>query len=80
VATVKVRLFAALRDAAGTAEITVQAATLAEVRAQLSERFGPTFTARLERSRAWVGGLDVALDHALSDGDEVAILPPFAGG
>ncbi len=77
---IRVRLFAALADAAGIDRVEVEAATVAALRASLAERFGPTFAARLERSRAWVDGDDVDEQAPLPDGAEVALLPPFAGG
>lgn len=77
---IRVRLFAALADAAGVDRCEVEAGSMAEVRTVLSDRFGEPFAGRLARSRAWVDGEDVAMDAPLADGVEVALLPPFAGG
>lgn len=77
---IRVRLFAALADAAGTDRVEVEAATVADLRRQLADRFGEPFAARLARSRAWVDGEDADPDERLLDGCEVALLPPFAGG
>lgn len=78
--SVRVRLFAALADAAGTDRTTVEAATVAQLREVLAARYGQPFSDRLARSRAWVDGEDVAPDAPLAAGVEVALLPPFAGG
>lgn len=78
--TVHVRLFAALAQAAGTDRLTVEASTIAELRASLAQQFGEPFAGRLARSRAWVDGEDHDPDAPLADGVEVALLPPFAGG
>lgn len=79
-----VRYWAALKDAAGTAEDRVDAATLAEalatVRARHDERFGLV----LDRCSLLVDGAQVGrrdpAEVALAGGGEVDCLPPFAGG
>jgi molybdopterin converting factor small subunit len=79
-----VRYWAGLKEAAGTAEDQVTAATLAdalaEVRARHDERFGRV----LDRCSLLVDGVQVGQrDHAevtLPGGGEVDCLPPFAGG
>jgi molybdopterin converting factor small subunit len=77
---VTVRYFAGARAAAGVAEETLSAGTVAELVADLSRRGEP-----LERVLAvcsfLVDGL-AARDQttALYDGATVDVLPPFAGG
>lgn len=79
--SVEVRLFAALRDAAGTARLTSDAATVADLHAELTERFGEPFSARLARSKTLVDGEEAAgAATPLDDATEVALLPPFSGG
>ncbi len=78
--TVDVRLFAALRAAAGVPRVTVEAGTVGEVRRALEERYGEPFASRLARSTAIVDEQAVDDDAALTDGAEVAFLPPFSGG
>jgi MoaD family protein len=75
-------LFARAREAAGRRNDTFEAATLRDVLDRARERYGPEFSAVLENSRVWVNGDDPAAGDAtpLSDGDEVAILPPVSGG
>jgi sulfur-carrier protein len=84
-ATVTLRYWAAAKDAAGVAEQTVTADTLAMALAQAGEsdvraRLEPV----LERSSFLVNGAPVGRRAAesvqLSDGAVIEVLPPFAGG
>jgi sulfur-carrier protein len=84
-ATVTLRYWAAAKDAAGVAEQTVTADTLAMALAQAGEsdvraRLEPV----LERSSFLINGAPVGRRAAesvqLSDGAVIEILPPFAGG
>ena len=82
-ATATVRLFAALRDAAGTGDVAVPApTTLPAVLADLSGRFGQRFADRVAIAAVMVDGMPVERDAdiAIAAGAEVALLPPFAGG
>ena len=79
---VTVRLFARLRDIAGAGELTrdiAQGATIRSVWHQLAGEYpelGP-----YERSISSAVNADYArMDQVLSDGDEVAFLPPVSGG
>jgi molybdopterin converting factor small subunit len=79
---VTVRLFAALRDAAGTATVQCEADTVLGLRIELATRFGEPMISRLGVSRIVVD------EHAYAPGEEgpippratVAALPPFSGG
>jgi molybdopterin synthase sulfur carrier subunit len=74
------RLFAAAREAAGTAQEVVAGATVAEVLAAARALHGEGFAAVVARSRVWVNG-EPATEHSpVEDHDEVAILPPVSGG
>ena len=55
-------------------------ATVAEVLAQATARFGTGFADVLATSKVWVNGEEVPLSHAVGDKDEVAVLPPVSGG
>lgn len=79
--TVEVRLFAALRDAAGTARTTSEAATVGALLDELSVRYGEPFASRSRRATV-VLGEDPVTDPAtpLADGACVVLLPPFSGG
>jgi molybdopterin synthase sulfur carrier subunit len=78
---VTVRLFAALREAAGVAEVQAPAGPLEAILAGLRERFGERFSAVLGYSSVLVDG-ERWDDHdaQVPDGAELALLPPFSGG
>ncbi|MSO78308.1 MAG: MoaD/ThiS family protein [Acidimicrobiia bacterium] len=81
-ATVRLRLFAAARDAAGLASAEVKAETVGEVLAYARTTFGPHFAEVLAHSRVWLNG-DEPVDGEATpvvDSDEVAVLPPVSGG
>ena len=79
---VTVRLFARLRDIAGAAELAREVApgsTIGTVRRQLALDFPGL--ADYERSISSALNADYArMDRTVSDGDEVAFLPPVSGG
>ena len=79
---VRVRLFAALRDAAGTAEEDVDAAPLPELLEGLCRRHGEVFAQRLSVSSVLIDGSATSRDAdvIVGDGSEVALLPPVSGG
>lgn len=79
--TVQVRLFAALRDAAGTARTTSEADTVAGLIADLGARYGSVFAARLGRITVVIDDEPAhGPEQRLRDGATVALLPPFSGG
>lgn len=80
--SVRVLLFARAREAAGRRDDVIEGATLGDVLARARDRYGAEFCAVLDASRVWVNGDEPVsgLATALSDGDEVAILPPVSGG
>jgi molybdopterin converting factor small subunit len=75
-----VRLFASAREAAGTGRDVLPGTTVAEVLHAAAVRYGHGFAAVLETCRVWVNGDEAAADQALTEADEVAILPPVSGG
>jgi sulfur-carrier protein len=77
---VHLRLFGPAAELAGASAALIDATTVADVRAQVSARYGSTFAELLERSRIWVNGEPAEFDDVLSPDDEVAILPPVSGG
>lgn len=82
-ANATVRLFAALRDAAGTGSVQVPApVALSALLQDLQSRFGDRFAARLAIAAVMVDGspVDPASGVEVRPGQEVALLPPFAGG
>jgi molybdopterin converting factor subunit 1 len=79
---VTVRLFARLRDIAGEAELTRDIAPGSTIRSVWRELAGEyPELGRYERSISSAVNADYArMDQVLSDGDEVAFLPPVSGG
>ena len=79
---VRVRMFASLREAAGTPEEQAAPGTVAEILAALCARHGATFAARLAVSTVLLDGDAVARDAAVPvpDGAELVLLPPVSGG
>jgi len=79
---VTVKLFARLRDIAGTPELTrevASGATVGSLWQQLATEFPEI--ASYERSISTAVNADYARrNHVLADGDEVAFLPPVSGG
>ena len=72
--TVRIRLFAGLRERAGWTQREIDAATVADVWPALElgdEPSGLLYAVNKEYA---------ARDHVLADGDEVALIPPVSGG
>ena len=79
---VTVKLFGAVREEAGAKELSIDlpaGSQLRDLRLLLAERY-PVFGRFEERLAASVNLEKVPLERALEDGDEVAFLPPVAGG
>ncbi len=79
---VTVLLFAAVREVVGASEITLAldgASTASSLLSALCERF-PALTPYVPSLRVAVNGAYVGPDDAVKAGDEVAIIPPVAGG
>lgn len=79
-AMAKLRLFASAREAAGTGSDAFDGATVADVLAAATQRYGSGFAEVLTTCRIWVNGNDVAPDTMVGPHDEVAVLPPVSGG
>jgi molybdopterin converting factor subunit 1 len=79
---VTVRLFARLRDIAGSPELSrdvLPGATIGSVWRDLTREFPQL--APYERSISSAVNADYArMDRTLNDGDEIAFLPPVSGG
>jgi MoaD family protein len=82
---VRLRLFAAAREAAGRASdefALVDAETIGDLLDRAGARYGGAFVAVLATARIWVNGDEPGAGPAteLREGDEVAVLPPVSGG
>ena len=78
--TVRVLLFAYLRERCGVREIDVdlpEGASVADVWHRLGERFA---TLPAEPPRFAVNRVYVDKGHPLHDNDELALIPPVSGG
>ena len=81
-ATIRVRLFARYAELVGRAETAVSVplpATVGDVVQRLRDDI-PAARALPERPLAAVNLRQAKLDARVKDGDEVALLPPIAGG
>ena len=76
----RVRLFANLREIAGASQVDIEGDTVAEVLAALVNRYGRDFERRMETARIWKNGNEGAVDDPVTDGDELALIPPVSGG
>jgi molybdopterin synthase sulfur carrier subunit len=78
--TVRVRLFAALRDLAGAARVDAQGSTAGDVLEALCDRYGERFATVARAGSIVVDGERASVDRPLAGAEEVAILPPVSGG
>lgn len=79
----RVRLFAALREMAGSSVVEVEdadAGTPAQIVRALSERYGERFAGIANAGSVVVNGERATLDMPLTGSEEVALLPPVSGG
>lgn len=79
---IRVRAFAAYRELLGASEMEVEVASDATPRAVLRQLLADrTEAAQLERSTLFAVNRDyVDPDAPLTEGDELSLLPPVAGG
>jgi molybdopterin converting factor small subunit len=73
-------LFGPARQAAGTSNTFISATDVTGVIEAAKERFGDDFSRVLEVSKIWVNGECAEGDALVTDEDEVAVIPPVAGG
>ena len=76
----RLRLFANLREAAGTTQAEFPGTTVAEILDAASSEYGSAFARGLTIAKVWINGEPAEMDDAVSDTDEVALIPPVSGG
>ena len=74
------RLFASVREAAGTNSVDIDAATVGGMLEAARTRFGEAFSAQADTCRVWKNGEPAVDADAVGPNDEVALLPPVSGG
>lgn len=74
------RLFANLRETAGTDTVEIDASTVGELLDSATEQFGDGFATGLRSAGVWVNGETAETATPLSTSDEVAVIPPVSGG
>ncbi|MEX0833752.1 MAG: MoaD/ThiS family protein [Actinomycetota bacterium] len=76
----RVRLFAILRELAGSSEVEADGSSVEQVVQILCDRYGERFTEVTRSSQVVVDGEVAPLDLSLEGREEVALLPPVSGG
>jgi MoaD family protein len=76
----RVRLFASLREIAGTSQLEADAPDVGTLLDDLRRRLGPEFSRVLSAGAVVVNGEASGRDRTLVPSDEVALLPPVSGG
>lgn len=76
----RVRLFANLRETAGSGCIDLPGRTVAEVLDAAVARFGSDFAAGLGVANVWVNGEGATRATQVGEADEIALIPPVSGG
>ena len=78
--TIDVRLFAALRELAGSSSLAADGSHRGRSAEAVSQGRGERFAAIVAVSTFVVNGERADRATVVADGDEVAILPPVSGG
>ena len=76
----RLRLFAGLRQAAGTGDVEVAGSSVDEVLAAAVAAYGTEFERGLATANLWVNGEPADPATPVTDTDEIAVLPPVSGG
>jgi MoaD family protein len=90
-ARISVKMFATVREAAGTSECVLEADDLSDLVSKLRGNLGPALSKILDRLDSDPEGLVILVNGInvkrrnltivrLHDGDDVAIFPPVSGG
>lgn len=76
----KLRLFANLREIAGTPRVEMPGETVGGVIEAASDKFGEDFRRGVETSRVWINGESAEMSDSVTEADEVVLIPPVSGG
>lgn len=76
----RLRLFAGLRQLAGTSEVEIGGESVDEILTAAVATYGSEFERSLATANVWVNGEPADPATSVSDADEVAVLPPVSGG
>ncbi len=76
----RLRLFAGLRQAAGTGEVELAGESVGELLTAAVAAYGPEFEQGLATAKVWVNGEPADSATRVAATDEVALLPPVSGG
>lgn len=74
------RLFANLRETAGTNRVDIDADTVGSILDEANTRFGERFATGAKSAGVWVNGEPAGSNTKLTESDEVALIPPVSGG
>ena len=74
------RLFASVKQMAGTGSVILSGATVADVVEEASQRYGAEFSDMARNCRIWLNGNPTEINTPVNDDDELALLPPVSGG
>ena len=74
------RLFASIREIAGTSSLEVDANNVSDVITEACAQFGNDFAALVPSCRIWVNGNPAEPTDSVTAQDEIALLPPVSGG
>jgi molybdopterin converting factor small subunit len=76
----RLRLFANLREAAGTSHAEFPGTTVQEVLDAACTAYGDDFAHKMTIAKVWVNGDPAASEDRVADLDEIALIPPVSGG
>jgi MoaD family protein len=74
------RLFASVKQMAGTGSVILSGSTVSDVVEEASTRFGAEFSDMAKNCRIWLNGNPTEINTPVNDDDEIALLPPVSGG
>ncbi|MDJ0924599.1 MAG: MoaD/ThiS family protein [Acidimicrobiia bacterium] len=76
----RLRLFANLREAAGTGQASFAGSTVGEVLDAAQAEYGKDFAKGLTIAKVWINGEPADRDDPVGADDEIALIPPVSGG